>query len=149
MGLCFSHETQTLSKSKFCWFQYMKIQGDYCQFICDFAWLIIKMHIISEFKLSPMITTILHHWTHSSRKKWQNCPWWQIQETRCMTSLYAEKDTHNSYPHVLKRRELPLEVPVKSSYVNPSGDVDALREVIDVFEGTLNTIKDGAHDSGP
>ncbi len=66
-----------------------------------------------------------------------------------MTSLYAEKDTHNSYPHVLKRRELPLEVPVKSSYVNPSGDVDALREVIDVFEGTLNTIKDGAHDSGP
>lgn len=64
-------------------------------------------------------------------------------------TVYRETHTHNSYPQVLKRRELPLEVPVKSSYVNSSGDVDALCEVIDVFEGTLNTIKDGAHDSRP
>lgn len=54
---------------------------------------------------------------------------------------------HSSYPKTLAGGELPFEVSVKSTDVYPSWDIDTLSEVIDVFEGTLDTVKDGAHDS--
>lgn len=54
--------------------------------------------------------------------------------------------SHSSYPQVLTRRKLPFEVSVQSSDVNSSWNVDALSEVIDVFEWALDPIKDGSHD---
>ena len=53
-------------------------------------------------------------------------------------------DTH---PQALAGRKLPLEVPVEGSDVDTSGDIDTLCEVIDVLQGSLDTVKDGPHDS--
>lgn len=54
-----------------------------------------------------------------------------------------------SYSEALSRRKLPFKVSVKGADVNPSGNVDTLSEVIDVLQRTLNTVKDGTHDSWP
>lgn len=51
------------------------------------------------------------------------------------------------YPQALAGIKLPLEVSVEGANIYTSGDVDALCEVVDVFQWSLDTIKDGAHDS--
>lgn len=53
----------------------------------------------------------------------------------------------SSYPKTLAGGEFPFEVSVKSTNVDSSWNIDTLSEVIDVFEWTLDTVKDGAHDS--
>lgn len=53
----------------------------------------------------------------------------------------------DSYPQALDGRKLPLQVSVQGSDVDSSGDVDALCEVVDVLQGSLDTVKDGPHDS--
>ncbi len=53
----------------------------------------------------------------------------------------------DAYPQALAGRKLPLEVSVEGSDVHASGDVDALCEVIDVLQWSLDTVKDGPHDS--
>lgn len=55
--------------------------------------------------------------------------------------------TDVTYPQALAGIKLPLQVSVECSDVHASGDVDALRDVIDVLQRPLDTIKDGAHDS--
>lgn len=52
-----------------------------------------------------------------------------------------------AHPQAFARNKLPLEVSVQGSDVYASGDVDALCDVIDVLQRSLDTIKDGAHDS--
>ena len=55
--------------------------------------------------------------------------------------------SHKHNPQALAGSELPLQVSVQGSDVNASGDVDTLCHVIDVLQGSLDTIKDGPHDS--
>ena len=57
------------------------------------------------------------------------------------------RDQRNTHPQALYGRKLPLEVSVEGSDVHSSGDVDALCDVVDVLQWSLDTIKDGAHDT--
>lgn len=62
--------------------------------------------------------------------------------------IHTTLKLYRSYPKTLAGGEFPFEVSVKSTNVYSSWDIDTLSEVIDVFERTLDTVKDGAHDSG-
>ena len=53
-----------------------------------------------------------------------------------------------SYSHALTGGKLPLDVSVQGSDVDPSGDIDALGEVVDVLQRPLDAVEDGAHDAG-
>lgn len=59
----------------------------------------------------------------------------------------GDKRCDVAHPEALAGVELPLEVSVEGSYVDAPGDVDALGEVVDVLQGPLDTVKDGAHDA--
>lgn len=61
--------------------------------------------------------------------------------------IHTTLKLYSSYPKTLAGGEFPFEVSVKSTNVYSSWDIDTLSEVIDVFEWTLDTVKDGAHDS--
>lgn len=72
------------------------------------------------------------------------------------TRKWCEKSPHSqslcstscdSYPETLAGGEFPFDVSIKRSNVDSSRDIDTLGEVIDVLQWTLDTIKDGAHDS--
>lgn len=52
-----------------------------------------------------------------------------------------------SYSKTLAGSKLPCEVSAESTDVYSSWDVDTFTEVTDLFQWTLDTIKDGAHDS--
>lgn len=51
------------------------------------------------------------------------------------------------YPKTLAGGEFPFNVSVEGTDIYSSGNINTLGEVIDVFQRTLDTIKDGAHDA--
>lgn len=73
--------------------------------------------------------------------------WRRFKSADNIKTLQAEGLKADTYPQALDRIELPLEVSVEGSNVDASGDVDALCEVVDVLQWSLDTVKDGPHDS--
>lgn len=74
--------------------------------------------------------------------------------TRAIKSEFLQKgrtphSDYFSHPKTLPGVEFPFQVSVKSPDVYSPWDIDALSEVIDVLQRTLDAVKDGAHDSRP
>jgi hypothetical protein len=48
----------------------------------------------------------------------------------------------------IERVELPVVFASEAGHVDALGDVDGLRQLVDVFERALDAVKDGAQDTG-
>lgn len=49
----------------------------------------------------------------------------------------------------IQRVEFPVNIPGQTGHVNTLGDVDGVRQLVDVLERALDAVKDGAEDTRP